>query len=57
MIMTNNAAIISYLYCIINSVKLLVDTEPDAVVPDVALPLVEVVLPVVVVVFVVEVEP
>ena len=57
MIMTNNAAIISYLYCIINFVKLLIDTEPDVVIPDVELPLVEVVLPVVVVVFVVEVEP
>ena len=59
MIKTNNEAIISYLYCINNSVKLLIDTELNVVVPDVELelPLVEVVLPVVEVVFVVEVEP
>ena len=50
MIKTNNAAIISYLYCINNSVKLLMNVELE-------LPLVEVVLPVVVVVSVVEVEP
>ena len=63
MIMTNNAPIISYLYCINNSVKLLVDAELDVEVVDVELPdvcvvvcvvvpVVELVLPVVV--FVVE---
>ena len=46
MIKINNEAIISYLYCINNSVKLLMNVELDVVVPDVELelPLVEVVL-------------
>ena len=40
MIMTNNAPIISYLYCINISVRLLMDVELDVDVVDVELPVV-----------------
>ena len=47
MIMTNNAPIISYLYCINISVKLLADEELDVELPDVVveLPELDVVVP------------